>query len=282
MSIQTVTPLPIGNAVRIGWEVPDGALKTRLLRKTAATFTGPTDGTVVYEGPLSSAVDTGVLNGTTYWYAAYFWDGVVWEGSTPADAIPAATYVDDSLDALSVVRDRLAAGLKVEVSRGDLRHETGAVPVLTAPPVFQDTRWPVVTVHMQSETDGERFLGETFAVDVHNAPVWDEREGWLARVTLQVIGWSLNPDERIALRKAIRRVIVGNLSVFDASGMDQIGVQMSDAEDFESYGAPVYQAMCTITCLAPVSVGGSVAQIEDVELEITPTTPQLETEPVYG
>ena len=140
MSIQTVTPLPIGNAVRIGWEVPDGALKTRLLRKTAASFSGPTDGVVVYEGPLSSAVDADVLNGNAYWYVAYFWDGSSWSGSTPADATPAATYVDESVDPLTIVRDRLTAGLKVEVSRGVLRHETGAVPVLTAPPVFQDTR----------------------------------------------------------------------------------------------------------------------------------------------
>ena len=83
---------------------------------------------------------------------------------------------------------------------------------------------------------------------------WGEAEGWLAQSSVQIIGWELNADARIELRKAIRRIIVGNLAVFDSLGIINVDLQCSDAEDLQSYNAPIYQVMGTMNCKAPVLV----------------------------
>lgn len=265
-----IVPLPIGNALRVFWSAPAGAARTILLRKATNDISGPADSgaTKVYDSrdvDLVSALDYRVANGTTYYYRDYHHDGVAWvDGGLTMAAVAAATYVDESADPLSLVRDRLEAGLAVEVTRGNLTHETGAIPVLTAPPVYEETRWPVVTVHLQNESPAERFLGETFGPDSSDGDDWAEREGWLARQSLDVIGWSLNPDERVELRKALRRVLVGNLSVLDSEGLTSVDFSFSDIEDFESYNAPVYQVRCSMTANFPVQVGGTVPAIIDV------------------
>lgn len=81
--------------------------------------------------------------------------------------------------------------------------------------------------------------------------IWTAHEGWLSSVQIQIVGWSLNADERIELRKAIGRIIKANLSLFDHEGMIQIEVSQQDVEDFTSFSAPVYQSMASFSCLAP-------------------------------
>ena len=190
----------------------------------------------------------------------------------PDKSFGSGAYVDYSVDSLSLVRDRLAAGLAVEVARGTLIPSTGAIPVLTAPPQFDDTRWPMVSVHLVSESPSERSIGEMLVSDSfdQDANQWTESEGWLANVQIAVIGWSMNPDERIALRKAIRRVVIGNLSVFDAAGMVTPEFSIQDVDSVAGeYPAPVYQAAGTFTCQAPVVVGDQVEPIVDVEVAIS-------------
>lgn len=265
-----IVPLPVGNALRVFLEPPAGATLWRILRKGADTFTGETDpnALVVYEGTQKSVLDVAYLNNeTAYFYRAYYWDGTAWTASATVSATPQATYADASTDALSVVRDRLDYGLTVEVARGTLVHDENRIKVLTAPPLFDDTRWPVVTVHLQSEVPAERALGEELDADYLDAldGEWIETEGWLAKVQLMITGWCLNPDERIELRKTLRRIVVANLPVFDDAGMVQIEFSQQDVDAVSGeYPAPVYQVMCCFSCLAPVIVRSQADAIADV------------------
>lgn len=268
-------PLSVGNAIRVILDPPDGSLYWRILRNTTGTFSGEADPSsmLVYEGVENFAVDTGSLqNGTPYYYCAFYWNGSTWAADTAASCTPNATYQDSSTDVLSVVRDRIDAGLQVEIARGTLVPQSGEIKVLTAPPFFQDTRWPVVTVHLLSEAPAERGLGEVLVPDNFDFSdgEWNEGEGWLARVQLAVIGWSENPDERISLRQALRRLIVANLSVFDSKGMIEIEFSQQDVDAISGeYPAPVYQSAGTFTCTAPILVGDQVDEITDVQVTAT-------------
>lgn len=271
MTIAMVVPLAVGNAVRLFLAPPVGARKWRLLRKTADNFVGESDPAayLVEESDDRVILDSrNLLNGAQVFYRAYYWDGSAWTPSATVVATPAATYRDDGVDVLTIVRERLFYGLQVELARGTLKHESGAIPVLTAPPVFEDTRWPCVTVHVNDDSSSGRALGETFPVDEFDED-WNEREGWLASVQLTIMAWSLNPDQRITLRQALRRIIIGNLSIFDEAGMINVEFRQQDMEDFTSYNAPVYQAMCTLTCQAPANIVTNAGVITDVIQTIT-------------
>lgn len=276
MAISMVLPIPVGDALRVFWSVPAGTQKTRVLRKGSATFTGPddSDALVVFEGEGGSVVDIAIANGQTAYYLDYHFNGATWAaGGAPMSGMPATSYGDQSVDVLSIVRERLAAGLLYEVEAGRLVHREGVIPVLTAPPAFEDTTFPLVTVHLQSETPTDRYLGEQLYTDMQeDGGNWAEAEGWMAQSSIQIIGWELNADARVDLRKAIRRIIVGNLAVFDSLGIVNVDLQFSDAEDLQSYNAPVYQVMGTLNCKAPVLVTAEADDITDVTLSVT--TPQ--------
>lgn len=264
-------PLSVGTAIRVILDPPGGSLRWRILRKVSDSFTGEADpdALLVYEGAEKSTLDTALLqNGTPYFYRAYYWNGTTWAASASASGTPNATYADSSSDVLTIVRDRIDAGLQVEVSRHTLVPQSGSIAVLTAPPAIQDARWPVVTVHLLSEAPAERGLGEVLVPDVLDpSGAWDESEGWLARVQLAVIGWSQNPDERIELRKALRRIIVANLPVFDAAGMVEVEFSQQDVDAVNGeYPAPVYHTAGTFTCMAPIIVGDQVGVISDVQV----------------
>jgi hypothetical protein len=274
--ISTVLPLPVGNALRLFLEPPAGSLEWRILRKGTDTFTDQNDpnAVVAYQGTEPVVLDAQALqNGVLTYYRAFYWNGSAWLVSATASGTPNPTYQDFSPDVLSIVRDRIDAGLQVEVARGALSPASGSISVLSAPPVFEDTRWPVVTVHLLSEQPAERMLGEMFTDDVFD-PVSGtgiESEGWLARTQLSIVGWTQNPDERIALRQALRRLLVMNLPVFDAAGLVQIDISQQDIDAVSGeYPAPVYQTVGTFTCMAPVLVGDPViAPIMAVQLSGT-------------
>lgn len=273
--IATVQPLSIGNALRLFLEPPAASLEWRILRRGADAFTDENDpgAVAVYQGTERVVLDSQSLqNGVPAFYRAFYWNGSAWVASATASGTANATYEDRSTDALSVVRDRLDAGLQVEVARGTLTPTSGSISVLSAPPVFEDTRWPVVTVHLITESPAERSIGEVYIGDEFDpiSGMWTEGEGWLARVQLSVVAWSQNPDERIALRQALRRLIVMNLPVFDDSGMVQIEFSQQDIDAVSGeYPAPVYQTIGTFTCMAPVFVGDQVAPITSVQVSGT-------------
>ena len=284
--IISISPLAVGNAVQVVVQLPATAVYWLVLRNTTGVFPSFDDPASVTVNQANAGdplrfIDTvgDPVNGTLYYYQAFYFDGTAWTtDDAPSTATPATSYVDESVDAQSIVRDRVALGIAAEVTRGALNPLVPPIEVLTAPPVFDQTRWPVISVHLQNEGPHNRALGEDIGNDQLDAltGLWDNREGWQAKTVLQVVGWSLNPDERIALRKAIRRVIIANLPVFDASLLLEIEFSQADTEDFNSYNAPVYMTVGTFTSVTPLSVNVPTGVITDVTSTMTPTTPEIE------
>lgn len=261
MAIKMTQALHIGNAVRIMLSPKAGSVKWRLLRKKTATFSGFDDAgaNVIHDGTDRTVLDdTFLVNGTLYYYALYSYDGTAWAADGISAATPQAIFEDLGADVLEIVRNRLDDGLQSLVKRNLLHHGKQKIQVLTAPPLYEDTVWPVVTVHCQGDASGDRGIGEFGARDEFDQASWSwsSAEGWLSRWQLVIVSWCLNPDQRMILRRAIKTVLIGNLPVFDAYGMTQIDVSQSDTEDLQSYSAPVYQTITNFTCEAPSVVKG--------------------------
>lgn len=265
--ISLIQPVAAGNALRVFLQPPAGATWWRVLRRVDDGFSGESDpdALLILEGAEKSTLDIAqLINGTLYYYRPYYQVGNEWVAGSTVTATPSAIYEDVGGDVLELVRDRLDLGLQVELSRGVLSHERQHIKVLTAPPVVDDVVWPLVTVHLSNDGPDVRGIGEVIGADESDDLGWFEKEGWLARTQLTIMGWSLNPDERIDLRKALRRIIQANLPIFDFAGMTEIEFSQQDTEDFTSYGPPVYQVLCTFSCLSPVQIGAKVGAIEEV------------------
>lgn len=275
--ISMVQPLSAGNAIRLFLEPPAGAVSWRVLKKGSDTFIDIDDASAltVYEGDERVVVDAAYLQNEVkvFYRPFYLMPGGAWQAGPTAHGTPAAEYEEHTTDAMSFVRERLEAGLLVEVQRGNLVNELGYIQVYTAPPAMEHgLRFPLVTVHLENESPAERGIGDDISGDKFDFVTddWLESEGWLSQVQLTIIGWSLNSDERIELRKAIRRIILSNMPVFDAKGMTQITVSAQDVDAVNGeFGAPVYQVMNSFSCLAPVRVGNRVTPINDIEVKAT-------------
>lgn len=270
--ISTIQALHVGNALRLFIEPPLGAVQWKILRKGSASFSGHDDPSalVAYQGDEDVIVDTtGLRNDVMQFYRPFYTeDGATWTAGDVANGTPSATYEDHTTDVLTDLRERLEAGLKVECERGTFQTELGYIQVYSAPPTMeQSLRFPLVTLHLAGEEPEERAIGEDVSGDEFDAIGfdWRESEGWLANVRLDVIGWSLNSDERIELRKAIRRLVVANLPVFEGFGWVRIGLQMQDVDLVNGeYPSHLFQSVGTFSCIAPVRVSGRVDPITDV------------------
>lgn len=259
-----IQPLYVGNAVRVFVAPTAGSLVWKVLRKASAVFSGHNDPSafVAYQGDDDVFIDAqGLNNGTTYYWAIFYTaDNVAWTAGNVVAGVPTAIYQDHTTDVMSHMRDRLEQGLRVECDRGNFQPELGYIQVYTAPPsIEQGLRFPLVTLHLEMEDSADRALGENISGDAFDVVGlgWEESEGWLASVRLLIIGWSLNSDERIELRKAIRRLVVANLPVFDSYGWITPNLSQQDVDAINGeYPSPLYQVMNTFSCVAPVRVGG--------------------------
>jgi len=265
--------LPIGNAIRILLAPADTAVRWRLLRKTVNTFSGWNDSAagVIYDGSDEVSVTdvTALTNGTPYYYCEFETvDGTTWTASPVVSVTPATTYGLGGPDPLSFLRDRLEAGLRAAVQAGVLKHPTGAIPTLTAPSMREQDKFPVVSVHLAGDSPGLRGIGEDIGEDVSDGTDWTESEGWLSDWRIQIIGWSLNPDERIALRKAIKNIVIGNLPIFDSVGMVMVSLNQSDIETpSDEFNSVLYQVVSEFSCMAPSVVSDQVpVSVTDVEI----------------
>jgi hypothetical protein len=262
-------PLPVGNANKIILAPIAGATKWKLLRKSEDTFTGHDDSgaLLVHEGTEIYFLDTAsIANGQAYYYRAYYLIGATWIASATVSVTPACTFVG-AMDVMNTLRDRLDSGLRSLLARNIVAHPKGHIPVLLAPPALEDSTFPVVTLHLTSETSSDHFIGDLLGRDVRlDNGDWQEGSGWWQRVQVSIVGWSQNPDERAMLRIAVRDVVLANLEVFAAVGMMQIEFSQQQIEDFASYGAPMYEAMGNLTCTTPVMVTSTVNPIGDVTI----------------
>jgi len=270
--ITWVRPLPIGNALQLFLAPPTTATRWRVLRRTSDTFTGQDDAgaALIHDGTDEVVLDiTGIANGVQYFYRVYYWNGIAWSDGGVNSETPASISQDESTDVLVLLRDRLALAMDVEVAAGRLNHPHNKIRCLTAPPQKDDSVFPVVTIQLTQDSPAERFIGETIAPDDRVTGGYREHEGWYSSVRLEVVGWSLNPDERNELRRALKRAVIGNLPVFDAHGLRLVEFSQQDSEDFQTYGAPVYMTWGTFSCLAPSVMSADVGEIVDVITEIT-------------
>lgn len=257
---------------------PAGASSWRILRKAANAFGTETDATALfaYEGQDLTVVDAepGLINEQPVFYRPYYFVAGAWVPAPAVAGTPRATFKERSADAQQLVRDRLEAGLAVEVARGTMQHETGAIPVYTAPPLADQNALPLVTVHLESEGSSGRAIGELLLPDyIGSDNRFHEHEGWMADVSLEIIGWSLNPDERAEMRRALRRIVVANLPVFAAAGLLEITFTQRDIEFLQGeYDANVFQTVGTFNCQAPVIVETqTVARVTDVVASVAGT-----------
>lgn len=277
--ITLIQNLYAGNALRLFLEPPIGAVSWRVLRKGSDSFTDQNDATAfaAYEGDEKIVVDAESLNNEVMaFYRPFYYDGAAWTAGATASGTPTATYEDSTTDVLSFMRDRVERGLLVEVQRQNLTNDLGYIQVYTAPPSLErDLRFPLVTIHLDSESPGARGIGENISGDEFDAIgfEWNESEGWLAQVQLSIVGWSLNSDERIELRKALRRIVIANLPILASRGIDEVSLTQQDVDAVNGeFGAPIYQVVSTFSCLAPVRVSERIQPITDVitTVNVTP------------
>lgn len=275
--ISMIQPLFAGNALQLFLKPPVGFTRWKILRNGSGVFSGPNDASsvVAYDGDATVVIDSaGSLTNDVRWFYGPFYtadNGVTWTAGPVNSGTPSAIYVDNSTDVLSLMRERLEAGLLVECQRGNFQTELGYIQVYTAPPQMeQGLRFPLVTLHLDGEDPSGRALGELISSNNFNSIGFDgyESEGWIADVRLQIVGWSLNSDERIELRKAIRRLVAANLPIFDSYGWLEIGLSQQDIDAVNGeYPAQMYQVSNTFTCMAPVSVSGrSTLVVRDISL----------------
>lgn len=267
--ILLVQPLAAGNALRVSLNPPAGASRIRLLRKHTSAFAGPEDpdALLIADGADRSFTDfSGLLNGEQVWYCAFYYVGGVWVPSSPKASIPVASFKEVGPDVMSLVRERLELGLKVYVDRGNLQHERGFIPTLLASPQVEEAPLPLVTVHLANNAPDMRFIGEQIAPDSFNPDTgdWSSMEGGYDKTDLTIVVWSLNSDERIEMRKAVKSILQANLPIFDAAGLLLVSWSFSDMEDYERYQAPMYQSVCQFSCYAPSAVEGAGPAVQDI------------------
>lgn len=272
--ITTILPLHVGNALRLFIQPPANAVRWKVLRKGQGIFSGHDDPSaiVAYEGDEHVVLDIAHLQNEVLAYYCPFYtaDGTTWTAGPVASGTPAGTYEETTTDVLSELRTRLSVGLQIECERGNFLPAAGHIQVFTAPPSLeQNISLPLVTVHLDNEEPAERAIGEYIGGDYFEDGEWSDGEGWLASVSVVIIAWSLNSDERLELRKAIRRLVIANLPVFDALGWSGIDLKQQDVDAISGeYAAHIYQVMSTLTCLAPVRVAGRVAPVNAVNIDV--------------
>jgi hypothetical protein len=276
--ISLIQPPMIGNALQLYLSPPRGAEYWRVLRKPTNDISGPEDSSafIAYEGDDIGFIDSAYLvNETMYFYIPYYRIAGAWVPGAGNYGTPASTYEDYSTDVISLVRERLESGLKVEVERGTLINDLGYIQVMTAPPSQKtNLSFPLVTVALEDESSSERGIGEDIdgGWEDEESHEWLEENGWLASVSLSIGGYSLNPTERRDLRAAIRRVIVANLNVFADKGivLPHLSLTDTDAVNGELGPTPLYLVVGKFTCTAPIRVGRMAdGVITDINVEAT-------------
>ena len=255
----TALPHPAGNAIHLIVAPPAGAATWRVLRKptSAGAIAGPADSDETTRMLALASIDRslidmwGLQNGVGYGYAAFYVDRAgAWLGAPDVASCAAAPrYSAPVLDPLTIVRERLRAGLEVELAAKRLAAPAGkGIPVLTAPFILSDDiSFPNVSVHLDSGSSSVRAIGDDIS------GIGDE-VGWLAATRLAVIGTAQSADARIALRMAIQRVLLANVDVFEAQGLSQIDVQWTDNEELVADSAPLFMTAFSFSCLSPALV----------------------------
>lgn len=271
--IQFIHAPSCGTAIRLALYTSPASTRWRLLRKQGSAPADETDGYLVHEGDRSGQLGTlldtdDLVNGLEYSYQLFeYIDG--WQASAdPRSATPA--YLVEPLyaspDFVGFVQRRLESALEAEVAGGLLGHTEGFIPVMIGYPAYESVRFPVVTVILEERRPQERGVGEIISQDLWDGSVWSELEGWFDRSTLQIGVWAFNHSERRRLRDSVQRALMLNMPVMASVGYDQIEISERDAQDFESYSAPVFQTLFSLSALHSSVVRTKYLPIDSTEV----------------
>jgi len=276
--IALIEPLPAGNAIRLILSPPPGARQARILRRVVdptadppTAIPGPDDpGAVLVAdwGDYLAVVDTdGLVNGVEQLYRAFYRNAAgqpILPHAPARKATPSYTARDTSAPVLRLVRERVAMALANAVAAGRLHPASGQVPVVQAPLIAaQAATFPIVSVHLERDQPVEFGIGNILLSDDELLALgWDETTGWIAEVTINVVGVTNNPDERITLGEVLQHAIVANLDVFAAHALIRPTLSMSHSEIApETTNAPLYVAAGTFSCLAARSATATASEI---------------------
>lgn len=247
-----------------------GEVRWRILRNESGVFSDAFDPSafLVHDGGDRFLTDARLLsNGVAYHYAVYgeVSDGV-WSAPSMATVTPEAVFEDLGPDVQEIVRERIEMSLQAMIQRGQIKISKPAIPVMSIPFYQQGPDLPVVTVLFANGSSAVRGLGDFVGQDVRDGGSWVGPLGWQSAVTLEIVAWSLNGDERNILRRALESAIASNLSVFGDLGLDLVEVQsVRDVEDTQSLNVPIYQTFLHLGCQACVAVTEDEGLINDVQ-----------------
>lgn len=259
--ISMIVPLYVGNALKVYLTPPSTAEYWRVLRKPTSDISGPDDeqAVLIFEGDTRSVTDTLALtNNVRVYYAVFYWINSAWVAGGVNYGTPTSTYVDYSTDVFGLLRDRLEAGLAEEVRRKTLLNDFGYIQVLNAPPVMNmNIGFPLVTLSLEDESPAVLALGQDLSGSFEDHDEDLDLDGIMNRIHIQITGWSLNPDERLSLRNAIRRIVLANFDVFAGNGiaLPELTLRNVDAVNGEYGDTPMYMVVGDFVCTAPVRVG---------------------------
>jgi hypothetical protein len=251
-------------------DIPCGARQMRVLRRWDANFPdAPVEDAETF-AVFGGAPQTGVLDwhglvpDIPHWYAVYYLVDDAWQRAEPQSIVPTRQVHPPSLDSLDAIRERVEIGLNALLDAGHLRHPRGRFTVLTAPPLFDDVAFPAVAVHLEQATPDQHFIGGFIGEERLENGCWQETAGWRSRYAVSIEAWSLNPDERRLLRRAIRDTVIAARDVLEMIGLQELEATVSDDEDFQSYNAPLYRTQTRLSYLAPDVVWSVDPAIDNV------------------
>ncbi len=256
-------------AVYLYLDPPSGPSHLRLARRYDDVFPALPSGAgnvEIYAGPLTSGVLDWheVVPGVPHWYAPYYLTGLTWTRGPARSITPTIQTHAPTRDSLDVIRERVEVGLNALVAAGHLRHPRQHFTVLTAPPVLEDAVFPAVAVHLDQATADQHFIGGFIGNSVTEGGQVRTDEGWWARYQVQVEAWSLNPDERRLLRRALRDILVAGRDVLELIGLLELEVSLADSEDFQSYNAPLYHTVAKLSYLAPDVIWSEAMPLREI------------------
>ncbi len=265
--IAIIDQVVCGGALQLVLQPPDGAKLYRITRgDSEGELVDENAGTIIYEDTYPAFMDgPGLVNGQTYWYRAFYLIGPSWVASPANSQRPVVNFTDYSADPMGLLRDCLSTGLKEYVRRRILNPASGSIAVLFGMPEVDNANFPLVILHMARDADEKRALGEV----IKDPATGLEFEGWMSSVTINITVGSENYDERVAMRKAIKAIVIANLAIFQAAGIVTPSLSLSDQDDTTTYSAAIYSVQATFTCLAPSFIGETREVIDDVEVQLT-------------
>lgn len=221
--ITYMTNVGTGQAIKILLEPTE--LKTRLIKNETGVFTDENSGILLGEWTDSGAyLDDAVVDGQTYYYATYSFDGHKWAPENGRSIVSQATFRPVYNDPVSCVYNRLVAGFKVERDQSRI-HCADPIDVLIAPATNETSVFPIVTLRCVSDSVDRFAIGASIIVDETEALEW-----W-GKMELRIEAISTNSVQRQELRRALRNIIQGNLGIFENYGYVALEFSQTDAED---------------------------------------------------